>query len=48
MMLEFKNDSFRYAEDEFTMIENLSVSVEEGAFGSIIGTSCCFKSTIFR
>ncbi len=37
MMLEFKNVSFRYAVDEFPMMENLSFSVEEGDFVSIIG-----------
>ena len=30
MMLEFKNVSFRYAVDEFPMMENLSFSVEAG------------------
>ena len=48
MMLEFKNVSFRYAVDEFPMMENLSFSVEEGDFVSIIGASGCGKSTIFR
>lgn len=37
MMLEFKNVSFRYAVDEFPMMENLSFSVEEGDFVSITG-----------
>ena len=48
MMLEFKNVSFRYAVDEFPMMENLSFSVEAGDFVSIIGASGCGKSTIFR
>ncbi len=48
MMLEFKNVSFRYAVDEFPMMENLSFSVEERDFVSIIGASGCGKSTIFR
>lgn len=48
MMLEFKNVSFRYAVDEFPMMENLSFSVEVGDFVSIIGASGCGKSTIFR
>lgn len=48
MMLEFKNVSFRYAVDDHPMMENLSFSVEEGDFVSIIGASGCGKSTIFR
>lgn len=47
-MLEFKNVSFRYDVDEFAMMENLSFSVEDGDFVSIIGASGCGKSTIFR
>ena len=50
MMLEFKNVSFRYAVDEFPMMENLSFSVEagEGTLNVICGRSGCGKSTIFR
>lgn len=47
-MLEFKNVSFRYAVDAFSMMEDLSFSVEDGEFVSIIGASGCGKSTIFR
>lgn len=47
-MLEFKNVSFRYAGDAFSMMEDLSFSVEDGEFVSIIGASGCGKSTIFR
>ncbi len=47
-MLEFKNAFFRYASDEYPMIEGLSFSVEKGDFVSIIGASGCGKSTIFR
>ncbi len=47
-MLEFKNVSFRYAVDDFSMMEDLSFSVEDGEFVSIIGASGCGKSTIFR
>lgn len=47
-MLEFKNVSFRYEEDELPMMEDLSFSVEDGDFVSIIGASGCGKSTIFR
>lgn len=47
-MLQFDNVSFRYAQDEIGMIENLSFSVENGDFVAIIGASGCGKSTIFR
>lgn len=47
-MLEFKNLSFKYPEDDYVMMENLSFSVEDHAFISIIGASGCGKSTIFR
>ncbi len=47
-MLEFQNVSFQYPQDSRPMMENLSFSVEDGAFISIIGASGCGKSTIFR
>lgn len=47
-MLEFQNVSFRYEGDTLPMMENLSFSVGEGEFVSIIGASGCGKSTIFR
>ncbi len=47
-MLEFKNVSFKYDIDDFTMLENLSFQVKDHSFVSIIGTSGCGKSTIFR
>ena len=47
-MLEFKNVSFRYPEDPYSMMENLSFSVEDREFIAIIGASGCGKSTIFR
>ncbi|MCI8631629.1 MAG: ABC transporter ATP-binding protein [Firmicutes bacterium] len=47
-LLEFKNVSYRYEADESDTIDNLSFSVEKGAFHSIIGISGCGKSTIFR
>ena len=40
--------SFKYPEDDYEMMENLSFSVEDHAFISIIGASGCGKSTIFR
>lgn len=47
-MLEFKNVSFKYPEDNYVMMEDLSFSVPDHAFVSIIGASGCGKSTIFR
>ncbi|MDO4531096.1 MAG: ABC transporter ATP-binding protein [Bacillota bacterium] len=47
-MLEFKNVTFQYEGDEVPMMTDLSFSVEEGDFVSIIGASGCGKSTIFR
>ncbi len=47
-MLEFRNVSFRYPQDPLPMMENLSFSVEDRDFVSIIGASGCGKSTIFR
>ena len=47
-MLEFKDVTFKYAEDDYTMLKNLSFSVRKGEFISIIGASGCGKSTIFR
>jgi len=47
-MLEFKEVTFKYPEDDYTMLENLSFSTKKGEFISIIGASGCGKSTIFR
>lgn len=47
-VLEFKDVTFKYPEDDYTMLKNLSFSVDEGEFISIIGASGCGKSTIFR
>ena len=47
-MLEFKDVTFKYREDDYTMIKNLSFSMKKGDFISIIGASGCGKSTIFR
>ena len=47
-MLEFKDVTFKYPEDDYIMLKNLSFSVEQGEFISIIGASGCGKSTIFR
>jgi len=47
-MLEFKDVSFRYSQDNYEMMKDLSFMVEDGEFVSIIGASGCGKSTIFR
>jgi len=47
-MLEFKNVSFKYNDDDTEMLQNLSFSVSQGEFVSLIGASGCGKSTIFR
>ena len=47
-MLEFQSVSFRYPQDDYWMMQNLSFTIEDGAFVSIIGSSGCGESTIFR
>ncbi len=47
-MLKFDNISFKYESDDYNMIRNLSFSVNDGEFISIIGASGCGKSTVFR
>lgn len=47
-MLEFKNVTFQYEDEDFNIIDNLSFKVEHGEFISLIGVSGCGKSTIFR
>ena len=47
-MLSFKNVTFKYPEDNYSMMEDLSFHVERGEFVSLIGASGCGKSTIFR
>ena len=47
-MLEFRDVTFQYEEDEFPMVTNLSFSVNDGEFVSVIGASGCGKSTLFR
>lgn len=47
-MLKFENVSFCYDVKDQPFIENLSFHVEKGEFVSLIGTSGCGKSTIFR
>lgn len=47
-MLEFKDISFRYEGESESTLENLSFTLNEREFVSIIGVSGCGKSTIFR
>ena len=47
-MLEFRNVTFKYDEDEEPMMRDLSFSVGDVECVSIIGASGCGKSTIFR
>ena len=47
-MLTFKNVTFQYKEEDFSIIDHLSFHVDDGEFVSIIGPSGCGKSTIFR
>ena len=47
-MLEFRDVSFKYEEDEEPMMTDLSFHVDDGEFVSVIGASGCGKSTIFR
>lgn len=47
-MLTFNNVCFQYDSEDFSIIDHLSFHVEKGEFVSVIGTSGCGKSTIFR
>lgn len=47
-MLEFKNVSFQYDSKSYNIIDDLSFTVEDGDFVSLIGVSGCGKSTIFK
>lgn len=47
-MLEFQNVLFRYDIDDYQMMNNLSFTVNDGEFVSVIGASGCGKSTLFR
>ena len=47
-VLKFDNISFKYESDDYEMIRNLSFSVNDGEFISIIGASGCGKSTLLR
>lgn len=47
-ILNFENVSYRFPEDDFDLIDQLSFQVEPGSFHCILGVSGCGKSTIFR
>ena len=47
-MLDFKDVTFQYEGEPEPIIDHLSFHVDPGEFVSVIGTSGCGKSTIFR
>lgn len=47
-MLTFDQVNFSYPSDGFPLIRQLSFHISRGEFVSVIGTSGCGKSTIFR
>ena len=47
-LLEFDRVSYQYPSEDFDIIDQLSFSVEPGAFHCIVGVSGCGKSTVFR
>nr|WP_027871952.1 ABC transporter ATP-binding protein [[Eubacterium] cellulosolvens] len=47
-MLDFREVTFGYPEDEFLMFDHLSFHVDKGEFTAMIGASGVGKSTIFR
>lgn len=46
--LEFQNVTFKYPEDDYIILKDISFQVGKGDFISIIGASGCGKSTVFR
>lgn len=47
-MLIFDNVRFQYDSEDFSIIDHLSFTVNDGEFVCVIGPSGCGKSTIFR
>ena len=47
-MLTFDNVRFQYDSEDFSIIDHLSFTVNDGEFVCVIGPSGCGKSTIFR
>ena len=47
-MLIFDNVRFQYDSEDFSIIDHLSFTVDDGEFVCVIGPSGCGKSTIFR
>ena len=47
-MLNFDEVSFKYKDEDKDIVKKLSFSLKQGEFVSVLGTSGCGKSTIFR
>src|SRR5699024_4526048 len=47
-MIELKNVSFSYADTEKIIVDNLSVSISDGAFVAVVGDNGAGKSTFCK
>ncbi|MBQ1258192.1 MAG: ATP-binding cassette domain-containing protein, partial [Clostridia bacterium] len=47
-LIELENVSFRYADNQPNVIENLSLRITPGQYVAIVGKTGCGKSTLFR
>ena len=47
-VLEFQNVSFSYPNSEFSLVDSLNFTIQDGEFISIVGASGSGKSTLFR